>query len=192
VSNVAHGIARSRILQKAPQKLANTASTKTKVAAMGASLQKMAISATAAVTPKKKMTPKMLGLNASQMRDLEKRLHELRRELKEQLEEKAGVFNATANAESVIKGDDAEVAEKQRVSNAALQEIDFLKNRMSLVGRALAKIEAGVYGMCEESEEPIGYERLSVVPWARFSVNVQEMHERKMRDYKVNRLRAEG
>lgn len=142
--------------------------------------------------PKKKLSAKALGLSSGQMKDLERRLAAIQAELKAQLELKSTVFNTSAHSESIIKGDDAEVAEKQRVSNAALQEIDFLKNRMSLVGRAIAKIDAGVFGLCEESEEPIGYERLSVVPWARFSVNVQEMHERKMKDYKVNRLRAEG
>ncbi len=141
---------------------------------------------------RKKVSSKALGLSASQMKELEKRLSMLQIELKEQLEGKAGIYNTSVQAESVIKGDDAEVAEKQRVSNAALQEMDFLKNRLALVNRALAKIESGFYGMCEETEEPIGYERLTVVPWARFSVSIQESLERKMRDYQVNRLRAEG
>jgi DnaK suppressor protein len=185
VNNVARGFSKSRIVQKAPtlMRAGQLKSSKATVSASKAPLP---------VAPKKKLSAKALGLSASQLRDLEKRLHLIQVELKEQLDLKSGVFNAAAHTESVIKGDDAEVAEKQRVSSAALQEIDFLKNRLSLVARALAKIEVGVFGLCEETEEPIGYERLSVVPWARFSVNVQEMHERKMKDYKVNRLRAEG
>jgi RNA polymerase-binding transcription factor DksA len=114
------------------------------------------------------------------------------REIKGALEDKSSTFNIAAHTESVIKGDDAEVAEKQRASNAALQELDILKTRLLLVRRALAKMEAGVYGICEETEEPIGYERLSVVPWARFAVHVQEKHERHMRDFRVNRLRSEA
>jgi DnaK suppressor protein len=132
------------------------------------------------------------GLSASQLRDLEARLHNFEKELKGSLEGKAVFFNASAMAESLIKGDDAEVAEKQRASNAALQELDILKTRLQLVRRALAKMEAGVYGFCEETEEPIGYERLSVVPWARFAVHVQEKLERRMRDFKVSRLRSEA
>ncbi len=101
------------------------------------------------------------------------------------------MFNTQAHNESLIKGDDAEVAEKQRQSNAALQEMDMLKNRLILVERALKKIEHGVYGICEETEEPIGFERLSVIPWARYGVKVQELREMKLREYRVSRLRSE-
>lgn len=131
------------------------------------------------------------GLSASQLRVLEDRLIELKNEIKESLASKSDVFNTQAVNESLIKGDDAEVAEKQRQSNAALQELDMLKNRLLLVERALKKIEHGVYGICEETEEPIGYERLIVIPWARYGVKVQELRERRLRDFRVNRLRAE-
>lgn len=132
-----------------------------------------------------------VGLSASQLRVLEDRLIELKNEIKEALASKSDVFNTQAINESLIKGDDAEVAEKQRQSNAALQEIDMLKNRLLLVERALKKMEQGVYGICEETEEPIGYERLIVIPWARYGVKVQELRERRLRDFRVNRLRAE-
>jgi DnaK suppressor protein len=131
------------------------------------------------------------GLTAKQIKVLHIRLVELKIELNAALMGKAGIFNTEAQNESLIKGDDAEVAEKQRVSNAALQELDFLKGRLKLVERAMAKIEEGVYGICEDTEEPIGFERLTVVPWARFSVHVQELRERKMREFKVSRLRSE-
>jgi len=132
------------------------------------------------------------GLTKKQTKELGERLFTLRVELLESIEEKADfVVNMGNGSENVIKGDDAEVAEKQRVSNAALQELDILKGRLGLVQRAFGKIESGVYGYCEETEEPIGYERLSIVPWARYSVQVQERRERQMRDYKVSRSQAE-
>lgn len=132
------------------------------------------------------------GLNKKQLVELEKKLSLLREELRTSIEEKADfVVNLGHQAENVIKGDDAEVAEKQRVSNAALQELDILKGRMQLVERALHKFEDGSYGYCEETEEPIGFERLSVIPWARFSVQVQEKRERTMRDFRVSRSQAE-
>ncbi len=132
------------------------------------------------------------GLSGAQIRELEIRLKGLLVELKTAVEERGESFNVAAYTESLIKGDDAEVAEKQRANNAALQELEILKTRLRLVQRALAKISAGVYGLCEETEEPIGYERLTVVPWARFAVHVQEIKERKLKDYKVSRLRAEA
>ncbi len=132
------------------------------------------------------------GITKKQVNDLEKKLAALRAELQENIEEKADfVVNFGHQAENVIKGDDAEVAEKQRVSNAALQELDILKGRLQLVDRALNKLDDGTYGYCEETEEPIGFERLTVIPWARFSVQVQEKRERNMRDFKVARSQAE-
>lgn len=132
-----------------------------------------------------------VGLNFTQIQTLEGRLIELKNEITTALESKSDIFNNQAINESLIKGDDAEVAEKQRQSNAALQEMDMLKNRLLLVERALKKIDHGVYGICEETEEPIGFERLIVIPWARYGVKVQEMRERKLRDFRVSRLRSE-
>jgi len=137
-------------------------------------------------------SPKARGLSAAQFRDLESRLHSLKKELLHSLESKTIHVLASQASESLIKGDDAEVAEKQRASNATLQELDILKNRLTLIQRALMKLNEGVYGLCEETEEPIGFERLLVVPWARFSVRIQEMRERKLRDFSISRLRSEA
>jgi DnaK suppressor protein len=49
------------------------------------------------------------------------------------------------------------------------------------IDRALAKIGEGSYGMCEGTGEPIGYSRLKLRPWARFSVAHQEEIERAER-----------
>jgi DnaK suppressor protein len=42
-------------------------------------------------------------------------------------------------------------------------------------------MEAGTYGVSELSGEPIGYARISAVPWTRFSVEEQEQVERQSR-----------
>ncbi len=131
-------------------------------------------------------------LSEKQLRALQGKLLGLKTELADAIRDKAGdVIKKNQGSESVIKGDDAEVAEKQRQSNALLQELDILKTRLKLVQRALDKISEGDYGVCEETEEPIGFERLSVVPWARYSVHVQEMRERKMREFRISRLKSE-
>lgn len=127
-------------------------------------------------------------LTAAQEKELRQRLMDLREEFTEALEGKTEVFNSSSQNESLIKGDDAEVAEKQRQSNAALQEMDVLKSRLIFIDRALNKMEQGNFGYCEETEEPIGYERLSVIPWARYSVSVQEMREHRLREYRGSRL----
>ncbi len=42
---------------------------------------------------------------------------------------------------------------------------------------ALARIEKGVYGICEETEEPIEFERLRALPWTRVSIEGAEIRE---------------
>jgi DnaK suppressor protein len=49
------------------------------------------------------------------------------------------------------------------------------------IDRALAKMNEGEYGLCEGTGEPIGYSRLKLRPWARFSVAYQEELERAQR-----------
>jgi DnaK suppressor protein len=49
------------------------------------------------------------------------------------------------------------------------------------IDRALAKMKEGEYGLCEGTGEPIGYSRLKLRPWARFSVEHQEEIERAER-----------
>jgi DnaK suppressor protein len=131
------------------------------------------------------------GLTRKQIQELHLRMLAMRDEILEKIHGKAGTFQAGIEFESLTKGDDAEVAEKQRASNATLQELDFLKGRLALVERAISKVEADSYGVCEETDEPIGYERLLIVPWARFCVDVQERRERKLRDFRGSRLRSE-
>lgn len=137
-----------------------------------------------------KSTTKVISceLTAAQEEELRQRLLDLKEEFTEALAGKTEIFNASSQNESLIKGDDAEVAEKQRQSNAALQEMDVLKSRLIFIDRALNKMDQGSFGYCEETEEPIGYERLSVIPWARYSVSVQEMREHRLREYRGSRL----
>jgi DnaK suppressor protein len=54
---------------------------------------------------------------------------------------------------------------------ALLREID----------RALGKFAEGSYGRCEGTGDPIGYARLKLRPWARFSVAHQEELELRAR-----------
>jgi DnaK suppressor protein len=124
------------------------------------------------------------GLNLTQLKTLKLKLTELKEEFVRSIQAKTQhVLHHAFDLENTLKGDDAEVAEKQRLSNANLQELEFLKTRLQLVDRALLKMNEGCYGLCEETEEPIGYERLSVVPWARFSIKIQEKREIRSRDF---------
>jgi RNA polymerase-binding protein DksA len=46
------------------------------------------------------------------------------------------------------------------------------------IDAALARIEAGTYGICEEMGKPITVERLRHTPWARFCIEAARLHER--------------
>jgi DnaK suppressor protein len=146
------------------------------------------LSASATVT----VSTSRLALTKKQMEDLRKKLVSLKEGIQESIEYKTRLAVDRSNeCESLIKGDDAEVAEKQRSNNAILQEIDMMKSRLQLVERALYKIRVGHYGYCEETEEPIGFDRLWAVPWARYSVSIQELREKKLKEFGGPRARAE-
>ncbi len=49
---------------------------------------------------------------------------------------------------------------------------------------ALARIEDGSYGFCEETGEPISLKRLEARPIATLSIEAQERHERRERVYR--------
>jgi DnaK suppressor protein len=49
---------------------------------------------------------------------------------------------------------------------------------------ALARIDEGTYGYCEETGEPISLRRLEARPIATLSVEAQERHERRERVYR--------
>jgi DnaK suppressor protein len=48
---------------------------------------------------------------------------------------------------------------------------------------ALARIERGSYGVCEETDEPIEIERLRAIPWTRLSIEGSEIREALSRRY---------
>jgi RNA polymerase-binding transcription factor DksA len=53
------------------------------------------------------------------------------------------------------------------------------RERIAEIEHALEKFDTGEYGLDEDTDEPIGFARLSVVPWARFAVTTQEDRERR-------------
>ena len=50
---------------------------------------------------------------------------------------------------------------------------------ISKIDSALARLDDGTYGYCEETGEPISLRRLEARPIATLSVEAQERHERK-------------
>jgi DnaK suppressor protein len=65
-----------------------------------------------------------------------------------------------------------------------LRARDRQRKLIAKIDEALARIEEGTYGYCEETGEPISIRRLEARPIATFSVEAQERHERRERIYR--------
>ena len=64
-----------------------------------------------------------------------------------------------------------------------LRTRDRMRKVISKIDAALARIEDGSYGYCEETGEPIGLERLIARPIATLTIEAQERHERMEKTY---------
>ena len=62
-----------------------------------------------------------------------------------------------------------------------LRARDRQRKLIAKIDAALARIEDGSYGYCEETGEPIGVRRLDARPIATLSIEAQERHERRER-----------
>ena len=68
-------------------------------------------------------------------------------------------------------------------SMSVLAENEFLMAQKRIytqlveVEQALARMERGAYGLCEETEEPIEVARLKTLPWTRLSIEGAEIRE---------------
>jgi DnaK suppressor protein len=65
-----------------------------------------------------------------------------------------------------------------------LRARDRQRKLTAKIDAALARIEDGSYGFCEETGEPISLKRLEARPIATLSIEAQERHERRERVYR--------
>ena len=93
----------------------------------------------------------------------------LRRTGSQQSEQRAGTGDEADQA-----SEDADVALETRLMD---RDAKLLRE----VERALDKVKATTYGLCEGTEEPIGYARLKLRPWTRYSVTHKEELEREQK-----------
>ncbi len=65
----------------------------------------------------------------------------------------------------------------------AVQRLDRQTRLIHDIESAIAKIDEGVYGLCERCEELIPRRRLDVMPWARQCVACQEKSEARVGEH---------
>ena len=49
---------------------------------------------------------------------------------------------------------------------------------MHQIDHAIERLDAGTYGFCLHTGQPIGQARLEAIPWAKYSVEAQELLEK--------------
>jgi DnaK suppressor protein len=114
-------------------------------------------------------------LDRKQIEVLRGRLEEEKQRILDLYEQdlKAGQETGDFGTEDLV---DQANAAWNRELNFALS--DGERKQLLLIDAALQRLEDGTYGFCLHSGEPIAYPRLEAVPWARYTVDVQERIEK--------------
>lgn len=80
----------------------------------------------------------------------------------------------------------ADIADRASLETEAGVELRTRNRYLKLISKidsAIARIEDGEYGYCEETGEPIGLKRLEARPVATLSIEAQERHEKIEKQY---------
>ncbi len=91
---------------------------------------------------------------------------------------------AGLHEDSTQHADIADRATSETDRALELRARDRQRKLIAKIDAALARIEDGTYGYCEETGEPIGLKRLDARPIATLSLEAQERHERRERVYR--------
>ena len=96
------------------------------------------------------------------------------------------------SSETLVHLQESSSAEPDLADRASLETDRSLELRtrdrerklLAKIDAALARIEEGTYGYCEETMEPIAIRRLEARPIATLSIEAQERHERMERTHR--------
>lgn len=102
---------------------------------------------------------------------------------RELLDESADLRRAL-KSECCIESDDIDTAANLNNQIFELRNTDRARKLIHKIDKALARIDDGTYGYCEETGEPIGIKRLDARPIATLSLAAQEQHEKSEREYR--------
>ena len=114
-----------------------------------------------------------------------KLIEECKRKL---LNSKAELLNRVKEARAHLVeddkgGDEADQTVRVLAEAEFLNMQDRLRTQLMEIEGALARIENGNFGLCEETEEPIEAERLLAIPWTRLSIEGAEIRESMNKRY---------
>jgi len=134
---------------------------------------------TVTLPPDYKPSEKETFLNDLQLEYFRQKLLQWRMELLEEVNETRTNLKET----SLVEPDLGVRASVEADRSLELRTRDRARKLISKIDEALARIEDGSYGYCEETNEPIGIKRLEARPIATMSLEAQERHERMEKTY---------
>ena len=115
------------------------------------------------------------GLTARQLAFLYNKLVEERTrkiaELERHMQEALG--------EAGVMPDETDMAQRHTEQAYLIRFADKERKLLNEIERALEKLRVGEYGVCEGTDEPIGFKRLELRPWTRYGVAYKEQIERE-------------
>jgi DnaK suppressor protein len=109
-----------------------------------------------------------------------KRLLEWKDEILRQTRETIAILHEDSSQHADLA--DRATSETDRATE--LRTRDRQRKLISKIDAAIARIDDGSYGYCEDTGEPIGLKRLDARPIATLSVEAQERHERREKVYR--------
>ena len=134
---------------------------------------------TVTLPPDYKPSEKETFLNDLQLEYFRQKLLQWRMELLEEVNETRTNLKET----SLVEPDLGVRASVEADRSLELRTRDRARKLISKIDEALARIEDGSYGYCEETNEAIGIKRLEARPIATLSLEEQERHERMEKTY---------
>jgi DnaK suppressor protein len=104
------------------------------------------------------------------------------------LEAKADILNRVRDSRKDLHiedkgGDEADQTARVLAEGEMLSHQERMRTQLLEIEQALARIESGVYGICEETEEQIEADRLRAIPWTRLSIEGAEIRESVKKRY---------
>jgi DnaK suppressor protein len=86
--------------------------------------------------------------------------------------------------ENINHADLADRASSESERSIELRARDRQRKLIAKIDSAVARLDDGSYGYCEDTNEPIGINRLVARPIATLSIEAQERHERREKVYR--------
>jgi DnaK suppressor protein len=102
---------------------------------------------------------------------------------------KADILNRVKEARVNLDSNEDKGGDEGDQTIRVLAEAEFLsmhermRSQLMEIESALARMESGAYGYCEETDELIEPERLRAIPWTRLSIEGAEIRESMNKRY---------